>query len=131
MRVKIIATKQAPSLLNNIAGQVSNRPARPITIRRGEIPYWQERGWRQEGKIYCGTYKTAYGSFLGKIEHVYSGYFRLYIFDPPLQLQNHSHWVCFQKKGDNSYRIHMSRMPADVGSGILVVERILTEAFEK
>ena len=130
MKVRILSTKEAPSLLSRVLGQVLGRPARAVTIKRSEVPYWQERGWKQEGKTYRGTYKTAYGSFIGRIEQVRPGNFRLYIFDPPEQLRKHAHWTCFQSKGDKSYRVHMSRMPADVSSGILAIERLLTEAFE-
>lgn len=130
MKVRVLSTKDAPSLLRRIIGQVLRGPAPTVTIKRSEIPYWRERGWRQEGRTYRGTYKTAYGSFIGRIDQVRPGNFRLYIFDPPQDLRNHGHWTCFQGQGDRSYRIHMSRMPDDVSSGILAIERLLTEAFE-
>ena len=131
MKIRILSTKEAPSFLRRVMGQVLRGPAPKISVKRGVVPYWQERGWRQDGRTYRGTYKTAYGSFIGRIEQVRPGQFRLYIFDPPAELRNHGHWTCFQSQGDSrSYRIHMSRMPADVGSGILAIERLLTEAFE-
>lgn len=130
MKVRILSTKRAPSLLRSLIGQVFNRPARPTTINRREIPYWQERGWKRNGNVYRGTYQTNYGSFIGRVEQVRPGNFRLYIFDPPPELRRHGHWTCFQPRPDGSYRIHMSRMPDDIGSGILTVERLLTEAFE-
>jgi len=130
MKVRILSTKDAPSLLRRFIGQVLRGPARSIAIKRSEIPYWQERGWRQEGRTYRGTYKTAYGSFIGAIEQVRPGNFRLYIFEPPPELRNHGHWTCFQGLGNGSFRIHMSRMPDDVSSAILGIERLLTEAFE-
>ena len=130
MKVRILSTKEAPSLLRRFIGQVLRGPAQAVAIRRSEVPYWQERGWRQEGRTYRGTYKTAYGSFIGRIEQVRPGNFRLYIFHPPPEIRNHSHWTCFQPLGDGSFRIHMSQMPRDVSSGILAIERLLTEAFE-
>lgn len=130
MKVRILSSKDAPSLLSRIFEQVLRGPAPSVAIKRNEIPYWQERGWRQEGRTYRGTYKTAYGSFVGWIEQVRPGNFRLYIFDPPQGLRKHRHWTCFQSQGDKNYRIHMSRMPEDVSSGILAIERLLTEAFE-
>jgi hypothetical protein len=130
MKVRVLSTKDAPSFLRRIFGQVLRGPAPTVAIRRNEIPYWQELGWRQEGRTYRGTYKTAYGSFVGRIEQVRPGNFRLYIFDPPQDVRKHAHWTCFQGQGDKSYRIHMSQMPDDVSSGILAIERLLTEAFE-
>jgi hypothetical protein len=130
MKVRILSTKEAPSLLRRIFGQVLRGPAPTVTIKRSEIPYWRERGWRQEGRTYLGTYKTAYGSFIGRIDEVRPRTFRLYIFDPPKDVRKHGHWTCFQRQGNGSFRIHMSRMPEDVSSGILSIERLLTEAFE-
>ncbi|MFY9607382.1 MAG: hypothetical protein WAU45_02045 [Blastocatellia bacterium] len=130
MKVRILSTKEAPSLFRRVMGQVLRGPAPKISIARSQVPYWQERGWRREGRNYRGTYKTAYGSFLGLIEEVRPGNYRLYIYDPPQPLRSHSHWTCFQDLGSGSFRIHMARMPRDVGSGILGIERLLTEAFE-
>jgi len=130
MKVTVLSTKDASSLLRRIIGQVLRGPAPTVTIKRSEIPYWRERGWRQEGRTYRGTYTTAYGSFIGRIDQVRPGNFRLYIFDPPQDLRKHRHWTCFQSQGNKNYRIHMSRMPEDVSSGILAIERLLTEAFE-
>lgn len=138
MKVRILSTKDTPSLLRRIIGQVLIGPAHEsavrikptVAIKRSEMPYWQERGWRQEGRTYYGTYKTAHGSFIGRIEQVRPGNFRLYIFDPPQAVRKHAHWTCFQSQGDKSYRIHMSQMPDDVSSGILAIERLLSEAFE-
>jgi hypothetical protein len=130
MRVRILSTKEAPSLFGRFIGQVAGRPAPAIKVKRGELPYWQEQGWKQDGRSYRGTYKTAYGSFGGRIDQVRPGNFRLYMFDPPPQLRGHAHWTCFQRQGDGSFRIHMARMPADASSGILAIERLLTEAFE-
>jgi hypothetical protein len=130
MKVRILSTKESPSLLRRFIGQVLRGPAPTVAIKRSEIPYFQERGWRQEGRTDRGTYKSAYGSFIGRIEQVRPGNFRLYIFDPPPELRDHGHWTCFQLLGDRSYRIHMSRMPHDVSSAILAIERLLTEAFE-
>ena len=110
--------------------QVLRGPAPTISILRSQVPYWQERGWRRAGREYRGTFKTAYGSYLGLIEELRLGNYRLYIYDPPEEMRTHSHWTCFQDLGNGSFRIHMREMPRDVGSGILGIERLLTEAFE-
>ena len=130
MKVRVLSTKDAPSFLTRLFGQVLRGPAPSVAIRRSQIPYWQEQGWQQDGRTYRGTYKTAYGSFVGRIEQVRPGNFRLHIYEPPREIRNHAHWTCFQNLGNGHYRIHMSQMPSDVSSGILAIERLLTEAFE-
>ena len=130
MKVKILQTKSVPSLFRRIFGQVLSGPAQRTLVKRSENPYWQERGWTKQADSYSGTYQTAYGSFLGRIEQIRPGNYRLYIFDPPEELRHHSHWTCFQRLGEGVYRIHMARMPNDVGSAILGIERLLSEAFE-
>jgi hypothetical protein len=130
MKVKILSTKEAPSLFRRIMGQVLRGSAPKLKVKRSEVPYWQERGWKQAGRTFTGTFKTAYGSFIGMVEQIRPGNFRLFIYDPPPELRNHDHWTCFQDLGDGHFRIHMSQMPRDVSSGILTVERLLTEAFE-
>jgi hypothetical protein len=131
MKVKVLSTKPAPSFLRRIIGQVFSRPAHAVNVKRREIPYWRERGWKQEGNTFHGTFQTGFGSFIGRVEQVQQGNFRLYILDPPQELRKHSHWSCFQPQGDGrSFRVHLSRMPKDVSSAILAIERLLTEAFE-
>jgi hypothetical protein len=130
MKVRVLFTKEEPSLMRRFIGQVFRRPAPAIPVHRSEVPYWQLRGWRQQGRTYRGTYQTAYGSFIGRIDEVSRGNFRLYIYAPPDELKRHSHWSCFQPQFDNSFRVHMSQMPADVSSGILTIERLIAEAYE-
>jgi len=79
MKVTVLSTKML--FLRTYYRQVLRGPAPYRYDQASEIPYWRERGWRQEGRTYRGTYKTAYGSFIGRIEQVRPGNFRLYIFD--------------------------------------------------
>jgi len=53
-----------------------------------------------------------------------------YVFQPPREMEHHSHWACFQERGSGWYEVHMSRQPRDVGSGIMGIERILHDALE-
>jgi hypothetical protein len=129
MKIRILSTKEAPSIFRRFMGQVLNGPAQAIPVRRSQVPYWQESGWKQAGRNYMGTYKTSFGSFVGMIEEIRPGNYRLYIYDPPRELKSHGHWACFQRLDDRSYRIHMSKMPRDVSAAIITIERLLTEAF--
>jgi hypothetical protein len=99
-------------------------------VERQEIPYWQQQGWSRDGNQYVGSYQTAYGAFYGTIEDRSGRNFNFLIYDPPKQIRQHSHWSCFQDRGKNWYLVHMSRKPADLSSGILTIERLLTEAFK-
>jgi hypothetical protein len=47
-----------------------------------------------------------------------------------MELQRSSHWSCFTPRGRNAYQVHMSTRPKDVSSGILTIERLITEAFQ-
>jgi hypothetical protein len=53
------------------------------------------------------------------------------LYQPTAEIQQHSHWVCFQHQGKAWYLVHMGRRPADVSSGILAIERLITESFEQ
>lgn len=128
MGVNVLRTR----LLNTILEGAQRTWLRPgIThIRRRQLPYWQERGWHRTGDTYTGTYQTAHGSFVGRIEDRGYEQFRFYIVAPPRELQRSSHWACFVPRGGKGYQVHMARRPRDVSSGILAIERLITEAFQ-
>jgi len=90
-----------------------------------------ERNWVRKGNRYSGSYQTRYGSFTGYIEESWGNSFEFYILDPPEVLERHSHWVCFRDRGNNWFNVHMGRKPKDLSSGILTIERLITEAFEE
>jgi hypothetical protein len=94
------------------------------------IPYWQERGWRRDGNTYSGSYQSRHGAFQGWIEERSLGHIDFYLRAPSQEIQEHSHWTCFQPRNDSWYLVHMSRQPHDVGSGIMTIERLITEAYE-
>jgi hypothetical protein len=103
-------------------------PATPV--ERRQIPYWQERGWTCDGNTYTGSYHTPYGAFYGHIEEHHGGHIDFYLYDPSAEIQSHSHWTCFQHRGEDWYLLHMAKQPRDVGSGILAIERLISEAYE-
>ena len=80
----------------------------------------------------AGTYQTDFGSYRGWISENRSGTFwTYYILQPPQELASNSHWPCFSSIDGNWFQIHMREIPRDVSSGIMTVERVLTEAFKE
>jgi hypothetical protein len=130
MNLRILQTRQAPEALRQL-WQRFRGPAPAVTVKRQQIPYWQERGWTRSGNRYAGNYQTPWGAFQGYAEQHGSSFFRFYILHPPVQLSRDRHWTCFIFRGGGTYEIHLSRQPADVGSGILAIERLLAEAFQQ
>jgi len=129
MGVTVLGTRVVTNITDHDA-QATRLRGPAVHIRRRPIPYWQERGWRLVGDVYSGTYQTPYGSFLGRVEDRGFNHFRFYITDPPAALKRSAHWSCFQPRGGKGYKVHMARRPRDASSGIITIERLITEAFE-
>ena len=130
MRIKDLGTRAAPASLRDLFKHRTRGLAPAITVNRRQIPYWQERGWSREGNVYRGNYQTAYAAFQGWIEQDRSGRFHFYMYNPSEAIRSHSHWTCFQHRGDGWYLIHMAREPRDLSSGIMTVEQLVREAYE-
>src|SRR6185295_4578268 len=101
-----------------------------VPVERQQIPYWQERGWTRNGNVYNGSYQTRYGAFWGEIRHHRGNDIEFFLYQPSAEIQSHSHWVCFQHRGNDCYLVHMGRRPKDISSGIMTIERLITEAYE-
>ena len=132
MKIKVVGMRSATRSLG--MGTPARRTGSAELIKRQEVPYWQERGWTRSGAVYTGNYQTPYGAFPGRIEASdgwFSSYMRFYIDYPPEQVFASPHRACFQPAGGNRFHVHMSTMPADIGSGIMTIERLLTEAIEQ
>jgi hypothetical protein len=95
------------------------------------MPYWQERGWQRRGNTYTGAYRTRHAAFVGEIREHHGNDIEFYLHQPSEEIRRHSHWVCFQHRGNDWYLVHMGRRPSDVSSGILTIERLITEAYEE
>jgi predicted acyl esterase len=130
MRIKDLGTRPVPATIREMLSRVvrGRGPAEPI--QRREIPYWQEHGWKRTGNVYEGAFQTPYAAFQGWIEQQRSGHIDFFLYNPSREIQNHSHWTCFQHRGNDWYLVHMGREPRDVSSGILTIERLITEAYE-
>jgi len=130
VRVKDTGTRPAPASVRELVSRLVRGHGPAIKVERRVIPYWQERGWMHADTRYTDSYPTIPGSCLGYADEPHRGYFRFFVYQPPQAMQRHSHWTCFQNRGDGWYEVHMSRQPRDVSSGIMSIERILHEALE-
>jgi hypothetical protein len=101
-----------------------------VVIKRRELPYWQVRGWAWHNGTYLGNYQTRFGAFQGLIEDRGQGDLRFYMLDPPQEVRSGSHWNCFQPRERKGFLVHMATKPWDVSSGIMAIERLITNAFE-
>jgi hypothetical protein len=109
-------------------GPHEQRPA--IAVERRQIPYWREHGWIQDGNTYSGSFQTPYAAFQGWIEQQRSG-IDFYVYRPSPEIRRHSHWTCFQHRGNDWYLVHMAKQPHDVSSGIITIEKLIKEAYEQ
>jgi hypothetical protein len=131
MRVTDLGSRPAPASLRNLISRMVRGQGPAISVDRRPVPYWQDHGWTFDGNAYAGNYQTPYAAFQGWIEQERSGRLNFYLYSPSPQIRNHSHWTCFQHRGDDWYLIHMSRQPRDASSGIITVERLIKEAYEQ
>ncbi|MGA2435528.1 MAG: hypothetical protein ABSG25_09605 [Bryobacteraceae bacterium] len=131
MRVKELGNRPAPASVREMLSRLMRGHGPSVTVRRREIPYWQQQGWTQSGNRYSGSYQTAFGAFQGIADEHGRGFFRFYVHQPPREMERHGHWACFQNRGEGWYEVHMARMPRDIGSGIMSIERILSEALDR
>ena len=129
MRVKELGSRPVPSTIRDLLSRMVRGRGKTEHVERRQIPYWQERGWVRQGNEYNGAYQTPHGAFIGWIENRGGNSINFFIYNPPDALRGHSHWTCFQERGQGWYVVHMSRRPTDISSGILTIERLITEAF--
>jgi hypothetical protein len=131
VRVKDLGTRSAPASIREMLSRLVRGHGPATVIQRRQIPYWQERGWTQTGNRYTGAYQTPYAAFQGWIEQYRFGQIDFFLYLPSDEIRRHSHWACFQHRGNDWYLIHMGKEPKDVGSGIMTIERLITEAYEQ
>jgi hypothetical protein len=130
MRIKDLGSRPAPASLREMISRFTRGQAPTTKVDRRERPYWEERGWQQQGNTYSGNYQTRYGAFQGWIEQERSGHINFYLHNPSAAIRSHSHWTCFQHRNNDWFLIHMGREPKDVSSGIMTIERLIKEAHE-
>lgn len=132
MNVKDLGDRPASKAIRElISRMVYGRPgARPVAVQRRAIPYWQQQGWRTDGKHYEGSYQTPFGAFLGRIQQRSSMEIDFFLYQPSQPIRDCGHWACFQHQGNDWYAVHMAKRPGDVSSGIIAIERLIVEAYE-
>ena len=130
MRVKDLGTRRAPASIRELLSRVVRGRGPAEHIQRRQIPYWQERKWQRESNTYSGSYQTPFAAFQGWIEQEHSGRINFFLRNPSREIRDHSHWTCFQHRGSDWYLVHMGRDPKDVSSGIITIERLITEAYQ-
>lgn len=107
----------------------------PLRMRMGDrIPkptryYWQERGWKRDGHVLTGEYRTDYGNVLGTISFEPTVGFRFYVHNPPKELRIHPYWPDFTLVGGDLYLLHFATDPKDIDSGIVAIEKLLNEVL--
>jgi hypothetical protein len=105
---------------------------RGTIIRRSPKTYLSQQGWRKaflhSGSEWQGYYRTRFGSFKGRVAA--SNPPRFYIYKPPENLKRHSHWPCFSDQGNGWYSVHFLRIPTDLDSGVMMIERIICESMK-
>ena len=131
MRIKDLGTRPASASLRDMISRWARGRAPSTQVQRREIPYWQEHGWTRENDTYSGNYQTPYAAFQGWIEQERSGQINFFLLNPSPEIRSHGHWTCFQHRGQDWYLIHMGRQPKDVSSGIITIERLITEAYKQ
>lgn len=130
MKIKDLGIRQASSTIRELASRVVRKTEPAQVIQREQTPYWQQQGWTHVGSAFTGRYQTRYGSFLGRIEQRGVGQFEFLLYQPSREIRRHSHWVCFQERSGGWHFVHMGRKAKDLSSGIMTIERLITEAYE-
>lgn len=129
MRVRELGNRPAPASFRDLFARVMRGHGPTVAVQRRQIPYWQERGWVREGNAFRGNYQTSHAVFSGYIAEQQSGYLEFYLYSPSPEIRRHSHWTCFVDRGDGWYAVHMGRQPKDLSSGIITIERLISEAY--
>lgn len=107
---------------------------RPYARKSRASSYWQDAGWERRGNNLIGHYQAGGNLYRGSIELTDSSYqpMKFYIYDPPRAILNGPHGVCYRWQGLSGLRkywIHFSEEPADIDSGIIQIERNLSESL--
>jgi hypothetical protein len=109
------------------------RFGKPIAVKRtsSAAPYIEQTGWRVSGTFpreWHGYYRTRFGSWKGRITASTPPQYAIY--KPPEALTTkHSHKLCFHPLPDGWCSVHFKIQPRDLDSGVIKLERILSEAY--
>jgi hypothetical protein len=104
---------------------------RVIDVKASSLPYHVERGWKKNSGIHRGYYRCRLGAFKGEIEERVNGDYKFFIYNPPKEVLTGHHKPCFTDNGNNRYHIHFVIDAKNIDSGVMAVERLLTESFQR
>jgi len=90
-----------------------------------------QRGWTNKDKVWRGSYVSRFGTFQGQIE-LRSDTFEVMIRKPPEEITRHQKFVCFHKRANGWWSIHLHTPPRDKDPSAVLryVEQLLEEAFK-
>lgn len=116
------------------ASEVVVKAVRPYARKSHTSSYWQDSGWERKDNNLTGHYKAGGNLHRGVIELMDSSYLpvKFYVYDPPRAILNGPHGACYHWQGllePRKYWIHFSEEPADIDSGIIQIERNLSETL--
>jgi len=131
VRIKDLGSRPAPASIRRLFERIARGHGPAIAVQRRQVPYWQQQGWARQGNTYNGNYQTPFGAFWGQIMEQRGGHIDFMLYAPSEEIRSGSHWACFQHRGNDWYLIHMATQPRDVSSGIITIERLLTETYEQ
>ena len=100
-----------------------------VRIERTVLAYHEERKWARRGRDLVGYYRTKFGSFQGRIEDAFGRDPQYFIYDPPRQVLDGPHGICFHARGPAKFWVHWSLKPDGVDTGIKQVEQTVIESF--
>lgn len=116
----------------NVVRRIYVKGSEPVHVKANSLPYHIERGWRKNAKGYEGYYRSRFGAFRGEIEQRGNGDYKFYIVNPPIEVLTGPHKPCFTDNGYNRFHIHFAiDAKNNVDSGVMAVERLLTESFKR
>jgi hypothetical protein len=130
VRIRDLGSRPAPASIRDFVSRLVRGHGPAVRVERRQIPYWQERGWIRNSGLYTGRYQTRFAAFIGEIQEHRANHIDFFLYGPSDEIRKCDHWACFQDRGNDWHLVHMSRRPGDVSSGILAIERLITEAYE-
>ena len=98
-------------------------------VKANPLPYHKVQGWKRNSGVHQGYYRCKLGAFKGEIEERVNGDYKFYIINPPREVLNGSHKPCFTPNGNNRYHIHFGINSNNLDSGIMAVERLLSQSL--
>ena len=131
IRTRIFRQKKETSRAGIRVNVIRKETKTRLIITGNKQLYWQKSGWLKRGNHYEGFYKTGFGKWRGSIRENYKGNYSFYISDPPDEVLDGEHGACFFFLNGTLYFIHFEHEPNDISSGIMAVEKVISNSFKE